>query len=280
MLKRDIFNYPLLLFQLINFAATSQAFIGTNTQRSILLPIEPSNSCSKEIFVHHSRNPFPPKGKGNINVDDYDYNPNDLVKIEQDMYKKVNERLDIKRVEDALLENGGGSYAQYERDMSVPVSAGIFGAASSFLVIHNMYFSAVSFVVFWILASGDPNKEDGLGGAIARILGRYTARSIEQSKPKVQSVLRATIKGDEELIYLRTRVEELESENQKLKTWVEKRMAVDDSLKNYSLTDLRKIARKAGMQGISTMTKPSLMMKLIDDGVIDWDSIRSGKGKK
>jgi len=117
-------------------------------------------------------------------------------------------------------------------------------------------------------------------GAIARILGRYTARSIEQSKPKVQSVLRATIKGDEELIYLRTRVEELESENQKLKTWVEKRMAVDDSLKNYSLTDLRKIARKAGMQGISTMTKPSLMMKLIDDGVIDWDSIRSGKGKK
>ena len=105
-------------------------------------------------------------------------------------------------------------------------------------------------------------------GALARIVGRQTLTSIEASKPKVKSVLRASIQGDEELYELRNRVADLEDENYELQMWIEQRKYVDRSQGQYTMEDLKSIAKRSGLNVPSNITKPRLMMKLLEIGAI------------
>jgi len=100
------------------------------------------------------------------------------------------------------------------------------------------------------------------------VVGRQTLTSFEASKPKVKSVLRATIQGDEELYNLREQVNALEQENTELRLWIEQRNFVDRNQASYNMNDLKRKARQVGLNVPSTVTKPRLMMKLLEKGVI------------
>lgn len=106
-------------------------------------------------------------------------------------------------------------------------------------------------------------------GAAARIVGRFTLKTMEDTGSKVKPIIRATVEGDAELEYLRACVGDLKRENEELRLWKHRRNLVDDSLTKYSLDELKDIAREEGLLGVAGLTKPRLMMRLLEEGVLD-----------
>ena len=107
---------------------------------------------------------------------------------------------------------------------------------------------------------------------MARVVGRMTINSIQKSEPKVKSVLRATIKGDNELYELRSLVAELEQENEELRLWKKQRLYADEKLSEYTVERLTKLAKYAGYSRSETRIKSRLLFKLIQDGIIKMES--------
>jgi len=206
-----------------------------------------------------------------------------LSQMEEDVIASANEKLDIKRVKNVLFPDNISSEDSYIRSreemvkikqpsqLSIAFASGSVTAIASFVIFHVPILSALVFFVITYIASRDPTVEsdglvegDEISGPIARIVGRATIKSIEQSKPKVKAVARAVISGDEELNMLRKRIIELEVENKEMDIWIQRRRAVDEKSKLYSMDALKDMARMDGLPVGGT--KAQLMMRLLEAG--------------
>ncbi len=165
------------------------------------------------------------------------------------------------------------SYNKQPSRLSIAFASGSVVAFTSFLIFHTPILSALLFFVTAYVASADPIESDGLlvegdqiSGPIARIIGRFTIKSIARTKPKVKAVARAVISGEEEVDSLHRRIKELEIENEELKIWCKRRKAVDENSKLYSLDALKDMARMNRLPVGGT--KAQLMMRLLESGCL------------
>eukprot|EP00591_Stephanopyxis_turris_P001539 CAMPEP_0195511056 /NCGR_PEP_ID=MMETSP0794_2-20130614/3512_1 /TAXON_ID=515487 /ORGANISM="Stephanopyxis turris, Strain CCMP 815" /LENGTH=200 /DNA_ID=CAMNT_0040638599 /DNA_START=338 /DNA_END=940 /DNA_ORIENTATION=+ len=199
--------------------------------------------------------------------------------MEKDVMASTQSKLDWKRV-DTLLESTvddknsntatsvtSGSLPPSFSSWSVSLASASTLAIVSYLISHSIVISGMSFVVFGVIANGDPFEEEGPAGAIARIIGRTTLKSVETATPVVRSVARAAVKGDAELAELHLKIQDLEQENRELKQWIERRKVVDDALPKYNLTELKNLAREKGVSVGGT--KAQLMLRLVETGMVD-----------
>lgn len=204
-------------------------------------------------------------------LNDDSFSNMDIVRMEREVMKSTRAKLDEKTVQRALIEpiySTDSSTEIYDDGFRVPAAAGTIASIGAYSIFHSFTVAAISFMIIFIYACGDPMEEDSFMGALARVVGRQTLTSFEASKPKVKSVLRATIEGDEELYSLREQVSTLEQENKELRLWIERRNFVDRNQASYSMNDLKRRARQVGLKVPSNVTKPRLMMKLLEKGVI------------
>ena len=206
-----------------------------------------------------------------------------MPQIEKDVIASANAKIDVNRVMNALLSEKDKVKTKYDDDYnleqtqpshwSIALASGSIFALLSLVIFHQPAFSAFIFLIVSYLAAKDPVQEndglvegDDVSGHITRIVGRATIKSIEKSKPKVKAVARAAIFGDEEIDVLRQRLYELETENEKMKIWIRRRIAIDENAKFYSVDVLKEMARQNGisMEG----NKGQLMMKLLEADVL------------
>lgn len=192
----------------------------------------------------------------------------DIDVIEQEIIASAQARLDSKRLLELLNTAGdkeptAGAVAQWK----IAVAAGGVGSALALGATHSLVVSAVTLVILFVVANGDPLEDDSLAGALARILGRQTLTAVQASSPRVKALARAVVTGEEEIVELRNRVRELEAENGALRLWKERREKVDDALPRYSLEDLKEVARVRGI--MVGGTKSQLLMRLVEAEVIE-----------
>ena len=278
-------------------------------QNKYILRSRRNNGTSLYFFMNNKNNNSE-KGSGFRGGDNNSKTQEDdklsLSQIEQEVIASANAKVDMKRVRNAFLQSdkdekqklvlytrdGSNEQQQKQKIQSPPPSqwniafaSGSMVALVSFLLFHQPTLSAIFFIVVTYIASKDPLQEDDglvegddISGPIARIVGRATITSIEKSKPKVKAVARAAIFGDEEIEVLQQRVQELEVENKEMKLWIQRRKAIDENSKFYSVPVLKDIARQndVSLEG----NKDELMMRLIEAGVLDLSSTIRTSTKK
>jgi hypothetical protein len=197
-----------------------------------------------------------------------------IAQIEQDVIASANAKVDMARVKNAIYNDLNNQDNQPPPSQwRVALASGSMIGLFSFVLFHQPIVSAGFFLISAYIASKDPQYEndglmagDEISGPITRIVGRATIQSIERSKPKVKAVARAAIFGEDEIGYLRQRVEELEIENEEMNDWIERRRYIDDNAKHYSLDTLRDIARQYDISVDGN--KLQLMMRLMDADIL------------
>ena len=154
------------------------------------------------------------------------------------------------------------SHLQVASAAAVVVGATVFVVSS-----HSIFITIVTSVGVWISAVLDA---DSLSGALARILGRSTLRSVQQSQPKLKAVARAVLTDDEAALRaLQRRVQELEMENRALRSWKETRLQVEAALPRYTLPELKETAK---FHGIAVGgSKMDLLWRLVEANKIYLD---------
>jgi hypothetical protein len=200
----------------------------------------------------------------------------DIASLEREVLASVQAQLDRKRVVEAFLADKSSSSLVQSNDplrkesqslWQVPAAAAVVTSTVSFVLFHNIYVTALILISVFIAASGDPVEEDSLAGALARILGRFTLQSVRASQPKVRALARAVVTGEEEILQLQQRLQQLENENEQLRLWKVRRMRVDEALPNYSLDQLKDLARDNGISVGGA--KSQLLLRLVEAGVVD-----------
>ena len=205
---------------------------------------------------------------------DFDSSDMSIAQIEQDVIASANAKVDMARVKNAIYNDLNNQDNQPPPSQwRVALASGSMIGLFSFVLFHQPIVSAGFFLISAYIASKDPQYEndglmagDEISGPITRIVGRATIQSIERSKPKVKAVARAAIFGEDEIGYLRQRVEELEIENEEMNDWIERRRYIDDNAKHYSLDTLRDIARQYDISVDGN--KLQLMMRLMDADIL------------
>eukprot|EP00980_Cylindrotheca_fusiformis_P030006 scaffold24174_cov117-Cylindrotheca_fusiformis.AAC.7 len=168
----------------------------------------------------------------------------------------------------------------------ISAAAGISAFVGCECITHNNFLSMIALTVVFVSALKDPVDDEGLFGAISRILGRATIQTVESSKPRLKRIAKAAIiddeddgnnffstdRGKEQL--LRTHqdprlvryIQQLEEENASLSRWKEQRQLVDQYLPYYSMDDLQAKARQYGID--IACTKTQLMLRLLEADII------------
>lgn len=178
-----------------------------------------------------------------------------IVDLEKQVLATAQAQLDSKRLTSLLDDDDyDGSILLKNRSSLDPnpipaqwkiaVAASMVGSIATFTLTQNYIVSAGVMVIVFLAANGDPLEEDNLAGALARVLGRLTLRSVEASQPKLKALARAVVTGEEEIVVLKARIKALENENKSLTLWKERRLKIDDSLSMYSLGELKDLARE------------------------------------
>jgi hypothetical protein len=191
----------------------------------------------------------------------------EIAALEKEVMESTRAKLDLQRVTRSLLDedDSESDYASVPLEgWKVALAAASVVALGSFFIFHDALISAVVLTAIFLVANGDPLEEDTLAGALARLIGRYTIRSVQASQPKMRAIARAAVRGDE-IALLRQQVKALQDENRELLLWKERRIAVDNALPNYSLEDLKQKARANGLKVGGTKTE--LLMRLVEAGV-------------
>lgn len=189
-----------------------------------------------------------------------------MLALERDVMETTKARLDLKRVNDAFLEDDDDAIGPIDA-WKVALAAGLVTSfACNAFLLHSLVLSSIAGVIVFVLANGDPLEEDSVAGALARVVGRFTLKSVQASQPKVRAIARAAVRGDEDVLYLQKRVEELEEQNAELILWKLRRQAVDAKLADYNVEELKAQARanKIAIAG----TKSQLLMRLVEAGII------------
>lgn len=210
-----------------------------------------------------------------------------IAAIEKQVIASVKSRIDVERVMKALDDSSSSSsdYSpanlpmrndlMYENEdlvalptttskWHVAFAAAVVAAGASFGALQNYYLSTCLCCFVFVTATLD--DDDSLSGALARILGRSTIRSVQASQPKIKALARALVTGEEEIVGLKAKVRRLQEENAALLQWKETRMKVDEALPRYSTTELKETARFHG-QAVGG-TKSEVLLRLVEANVI------------
>jgi hypothetical protein len=260
--------YPVLIFLLINLCEPVEGFSCSRNHEKCLANREKScflTSKSKTKFQLHASSQKQDPG-------------NDIASLEREVQASVQAQLDRKRVLEAFLENKPSSSlipsnsndplpALSQSSWQVPAAAAVVASTISLLIFHNPYATALVLVSVFIVASGDPLEEDSLAGALARILGRFTLQSVQASQPKIRALARAVVTGEEEILQLQQRLQQLEEENEQLLLWKVRRLRVDEVMLTYSLDQLKDLARDNNVSVGGT--KSQLLLRLVEADIVD-----------
>jgi len=202
----------------------------------------------------------------------------DITMIEKEIIANTQAKIDFKRVTDAILEETSNndddtrlildSNKNKGQNHDIALTAASISTLILFLVWHNYIISVVVFALVYFVALGDPIEEDNVIGALTRILGRSALSITSSIKPRMQSILRASLKGDDELLELRNQVQMLQEENKSLQALLFKKEAIENELPKYTLDQLKELCRNHNVSGFSGLTKEKLFSKLVDGGII------------
>jgi hypothetical protein len=219
-----------------------------------------------------------------------------LTLMELQILAAVQERLDIKRVVRALQhENGSLRSTNWRRADSdfIPSTNAAFDdtlqspqlatapqwkialAAATctsvlfyWLISSNWFIALAIWLGIFFAANGDPLDEENAAGALARVIGRMTIRSVEASQPKLKAIARAVVTEEqEELMKLQQQNKQLKQENDSLRLWILRRMQIDDKLPQYTMDQLKYLARSNALS--VSGTKAALLMRLLEAKVIE-----------
>lgn len=205
--------------------------------------------------------------------------------LEQRVYASAQSNVDFQRVLDALdrteLPPDAGSDADLLLDdergrvpvlepWKIGVAAASAAAVMSYLFFHSFYLSVFLMGFLFVAATLD---DDSLSGAVARILGRTTIRSVQASEPKLKALARAVVTGEAEVQELRKRNAMLEEEVRHLRIWKDRRLKIEAAMPYYSVEELKRCARANGLA--VSGTKNELMMRLVVARALSLDNFSS-----
>lgn len=197
---------------------------------------------------------------------------NELSRMEQEVKGSVQAQMDLKRVAEALdsdqldTEQNSTNPANLASRWQIALASAIFCSVVSFSLLNNSITTGIVFIGTFILAARDPLEEEGAAGAGARLLGRFAINSVEVSKPKIKAVARAAMTNEEDISRLKQQVSELQEENATLRLWKERRIKIDETMSDYTLDELKAIARENRLAVGGT--KAILMMRLLEANAI------------
>jgi hypothetical protein len=90
---------------------------------------------------------------------------------------------------------------------------------------------------------------------------------VQASQPKIKALARAVVTGEEEIVGLRQRVQELEDETTSLRLWKERRIKVDAALPRFTVNELKEIARENDLAVGGT--KSELLFRLVEADAVN-----------
>ncbi|CAJ1936077.1 unnamed protein product [Cylindrotheca closterium] len=208
-----------------------------------------------------------------------------IVDMEKEVMASARLKMDKKRVVSALDKDKASKEdpqktALLASTWQISAAAGISAFIGCECVTHSNFLSVLVLTAAVFSAWRDPVDDEGLLGAISRLLGRATIQTVESSKPRLQRIARAAIMDDGDEDYFKTTagrqtladprlaqyIEDLEKDNTSLSLWKERRELVDQYLSYYSLDDLQSKARERGID--TNCRKAQLMMKLVEADII------------
>lgn len=203
----------------------------------------------------------------------------EIAALEKQVLSSAKSRIDMARVLKALEDDkcalSGRNDLMYEDEdlarsttspWQVASAAAVVMAGITFAAFQNYFFSIFISGLVFVTATFD---DDSLSGALARILGRSTIRSVKATQPKVKALARVVVTGEEEIASLKARIERLEGENKYLLLWKEQRIKVDESLPRYTIRELKDVARLHALAVGGT--KSELLFRLVEADVIRID---------
>jgi len=185
--------------------------------------------------------------------------------MEREVLESTRTRLDIRRVNEAFFEQEEELQRGLYDSWKVALAAGLMTSFAASMIFHSIYVSAFSCIAVFVVAIGDPIDETSAAGSLARLVGRFTLKTVSQ--PKLKAVARAAVLGDDEVLEMRERLKDLEAENEELFLWQQRRIAVDEALNDFNVDELKEIARenKIRIGG----TKSQLLMRLVEAEIVD-----------
>lgn len=212
-----------------------------------------------------------------------------IMDMEKEVVASAQLQMDKRKVVDALETKKSPKTKTPEKAamMAAPLQISAAAAISAFIgcecVTHSNFLSLIVLAVVFISAFKDPVDDEGLVGAISRILGRATIHTVESSKPRLKRIARAAIVDDDDESFFKTDIgrqrirtnqdprlaryiQQLEDENASLSLWKERRQMVDQYLPYYSMDDLHSKARQSGID--ISCTKSQLVMRLLEADII------------
>jgi SAP domain len=232
-----------------------------------------TNICSKSRgnILQFSRHNHPSSN----NDDSTKYDRTDLSSLEEHVMASVQSQMDISTVMRTLYPDDDRNR---NRNRNVPIrtndllydhedlrhrpmsqiqvatAAAMVVGCVTYLVLHNLYGTGIVAVAVFVTALVDDDDDnnndkntDSFNGALARIVGRSTIRSVQASQPKIKAVARAVLTGEEEILHLKRQVRQLEDDNAKLRQWKETRIQVEDSLPRFTVAELKDLAKFHGL---------------------------------
>lgn len=207
----------------------------------------------------------------------------DIAPLEELVIASAKSSLDLERVM-KMLDDGDDTALLLERndlmyddeDLKWPTTskwqvasaAALVTGGASFAFLQNAYLSTCLVVFVFVTATLD---DDSLSGALARIVGRSTLRSVRASQPKIKALARAVLvttgaEVEEEIDGLKAKIKRLEEENAALRLWKDRRGKVDEALQRYKGPELKETARFYGLA--VNGSKSELIMRLVEANVI------------
>jgi hypothetical protein len=232
--------------------------------------VECTNVCSKNrgIILKFSRHNHPSSN----NEDSTKYDRTDLSSLEEHVMASVQSQMDISTVMRTLYPDDDRNRNRnvpirtndllYDHEdlrhrpmsqIQVATAAAMVVGCVTYMVLHNLYGTGIVAVAVFVtaLVDDDDNNNDkntdSFSGALARILGRSTIRSVQASQPTIKAVARAVLTGEEEILHLKRQVRQLEDDNAKLRQWKETRIQVEDALPRFTVAELKDLAKFHGL---------------------------------
>mmetsp|Transcript_313 Transcript_313/g.521 ORF Transcript_313/g.521 Transcript_313/m.521 type:complete len:237 (-) Transcript_313:1121-1831(-) len=191
----------------------------------------------------------------------------EIRKMEIEVLESSQRQMDVKRVSEFLDNDSKPEVSAPASRWTIGISAGIGAAVAAWIALHNSLITVLAFGSVALAASSDPLDDDSATGAFARLFGRYTVKSWQSSKPKLKAVVKAAVQGEDEVVQLKRRLVQLEEEVIELRTWKQRRVAIDECQSDFTIAQLKDLARLNGLKVGGSKTQ--LMMRLLENGVLN-----------